>query len=512
LKSFNKAVTMGLGEGIPAVIGFVYFTLNVLAIIYVGFHFYGKSAYAALCNYFVQRRVILLSLTVYYLDTATDIVVLLTWLSLMQDEESGAEDYESIDMKAFFWPLVAFIVLYQMLLMFSNCDSHHKLDVLLSPLQLYPFRALWVSLRDSNIEGHTFRAQKQQETKKQNEVYGNFEAEADAGQTEDAHNIQITEISDKESTMADDAKESTPPAEETPEIPQKQDTLSTPATPDTAALEDKRSSVLVSQPALGELHEHNPTKQQRFMLILQCVVETIPGMLLQLVFWIRSANDPVLSDNRETWLIPFSIVVSVITITDRFVRYIDDLYVVDHYKEKLCGVYLLRVSYRTCSLLANFVVLSMIWCIVGGMWIAIWAALSFIVWLVAASKVEGEVATAVNLGNAFRNVFALPVYYPMGWHIYKFVENVIGMILVLMFLWWPQFLEEVEGVVSADTRRGLNEQVRVQFLFAIGWAATLFAFALYQILDHLKNPVAILRVGSAGTIASMWSRGADHER
>jgi len=480
--------------------------LNMLGIVFVGFHFYDKSAYNALINYFVQRRVIFLSLVVYYLDTATDFVVLFTWLSLLQDEEDGTADYVSIDMKSFFWPLVAFISLYQMLLMFSNCDSKHKLDVLLSVLQLYPFRALWVSLDDSNAFGNTMRQKEIKNVEHQNKVYGNFDqADPEAGKADDAGaDIQITQVVDSDNDDDEKAEVEKPTPGDDDEEAQKQDTQDTLDTPDLG----HRTSVLVTKPAVGELDEHDPTKQQRFMLILQCVIETIPGLLLQLVFWIRSARDPTLSDNKQTWLIPFSIVVSVITVTDRFVRYIDDLFVIDDYKTKICGVYLLRVSYRFCSLLANFIVLTMIWCIVGGMWIAIWAAVSFIIWLVAASLVEREVGTAVNLGNAFRNVFALPVYYKWGWHCYKFVENVVGMILILVFLWWPQICGDADYFVSADTRRDLNREVRVQFLFAVGWLSSLLAFALYQILKHL-DPPAIMNV-KAGDIQSMWSRGTGH--
>ena len=43
------------------------------------------------------------SLTIYFLDTATDIVVAITWGQLMDDELSGRANYESIDMRTFFW-------------------------------------------------------------------------------------------------------------------------------------------------------------------------------------------------------------------------------------------------------------------------------------------------------------------------------------------------------------------------------------------------------------------------
>merc|ERR1740123_620279 len=126
------------------------------------FHFYQKSAFNAMCNYFWKRRIVFLSLTVYFMDTATDLVVVVTWYDLMMDETSGEMNYESIDMRSFFWPMLAFFFLYQILLMLTNCDSKNKIDVLLSIVQLYPFRALWVSLEDSNRKGIDRREERRQ--------------------------------------------------------------------------------------------------------------------------------------------------------------------------------------------------------------------------------------------------------------------------------------------------------------------------------------------------------------
>lgn len=92
-----------LGTGVPAIIGFAYFLLNFVVTIFIGFHFYGQSAFNAMCNYFWKRRVVFASLTIYFLDTATDIVVAITWGQLMDDELSGRANYESIDMRTFFW-------------------------------------------------------------------------------------------------------------------------------------------------------------------------------------------------------------------------------------------------------------------------------------------------------------------------------------------------------------------------------------------------------------------------
>merc|ERR1719189_2172275 len=237
---------MSLGSGIPAVIGVVYFTINFLGVIWVMFHFYGKSAFTAMCNYFWKRRVVFLSLTVYFLDTATDIVVLITWCDLMIDEQDGKENYESIDMRTFFWPGVSFILLYNILLLFSNCDSKHKWDVLLTLFCLYPFRAMWVSLDRSNQYGIDMRSKEDQKVEKAQAVYG-----SDGGDDEDdparAVNIDMTETVKDEDDEKAEVEKATPGNDAEDEPAEKQDTLGTPAVAEEENHE-RRNSALVANP------------------------------------------------------------------------------------------------------------------------------------------------------------------------------------------------------------------------------------------------------------------------
>jgi len=513
-----------LGSGAPAIIGTMYFVLNFLILMMIGMHFYSKSAFHAMINYFWKRRVLFVSLCIYFLDTATDITVILTWAGLMEDEDSGTHDYESIDMHLFFWPSLGFLLLYQLLLMFSNCDSRHKWDVPLSILQLYPFRALWVSLSESNIYGITM-----QESAKVNRsaVYGNAggdTADTKDGKTDnvdDGDKVTVNEKKDKNiiievsSPSDEDAAEDEEKAEVEKPTPgndpegqiKEQNTLTTPTADDAAkgpgglVLHEKRSSALVANAAIGELDEHDPIDEHRFMLILQCVFETIPGLLLQITFWIKSANDDILSENEDTLLIPFSIFVSIVTVTDRFVRYIDDLHVIEDAKRRICGTFVARTCFRMSTVAANFIELTMIWTMMGGLWIGIWAGLSFILWLVAASVVEKDLGTAVNFGNAIRNMIAIPIFYDWKWHLVKYAENIIGMILISVFL-----LSDVEGstIVSLDTREEHREHGRVEFCLAMGWICSSVGFALYLLINHLKI------IDPRAEMKSMWERGAGH--
>jgi len=508
---------MSLGQGIPGIVGAIYFLINCLGIILVGFHFYQKSAFLALLNYFWQRRVVFLSLTVYFLDTATDIVVALSWLRLMEDEADDGVDYESIDMKTFFWPMMGCFFLYQLLLMFSSCDSKHKWDVLLAPLQLYPFRALWVSLDESNEDGIVAKleeeARSNQQMAAQKKVYGDDDDDADdaaGGIAAEAPASGVTiEVTTMDSQREDDEKSAVEPptpgndaaAANVPAVVD-QDSMS----PQSAGQQQQqqRASALVAEPAIGELDEHDPSKQHRFLLLLQCVFETVPGLLLQIVFWMKSANDPVLHEDSSGFLMPFSIAVSIVTVTDRFVRYIDDLYVVEEAKKRICGPYIGRVVYRMASIVASFVVLSMLWVIVGGLWIGIWCALSFVGWMVAASLVEGQIFTSWHIANGVRNMIAVPVLYHWKWHTVKFVEHMLGMLFVLVLLW----LDIDDDVfVSLDTRSGLNDHGRVQFVFAVGWLAAVVAFVVYLVMLRLH---ILIVVTNPEDIVNSWSRGKGH--
>lgn len=116
--------------------------------------------------------------------------------------------------------------------------------------------------------------------------------------------------------------------------------------------------------------------------------------------------------------------------------------------------------------------------------------------------VEKELGTAVMFGNGMRNMFAIPVFYDWKWHCIKFVQNIIGMVLIFIFF----FVPDIDGDIftSWDTREALSTHGRVQFLGAIGWISTLMSFALFMLLNHLDV------VNDKAVLNDMWSRGTGH--
>ena len=162
--------------------------------------------------------------------------------------------------------------------MFSNCDSKFKLDVLFSILQLYPFRALWVSLDESNAFGNTARMEEQQRSQKQQKVYGDAGQSDNVPDTEPANDagvapaenvvVEVTPMTDDEEDDQKKEVESPTPGgdEEAGHQIDNKMSLQTPTSeshPEMKPSHEQRSSVLVANAAIGELQDHDPTQAHR---------------------------------------------------------------------------------------------------------------------------------------------------------------------------------------------------------------------------------------------------------
>lgn len=139
--------------------------------------------------------------------------------------------------------------------------------------------------------------------------------------------------------------------------------------------------------------------------------------------------------------------------------------------------YIIRVFYRIGSIIASFIVFVMIWVVIGGIWIGIWIILVFIWWNIAAVINGDLICTAWSLGSAIKNMIGLTMEYSLRYHIIKFMENIVGMCLIFLFL-WTSF--DCGVCVSGDTRTGYrDDNARIALLFALGWCCSFGSFALY---------------------------------
>lgn len=311
---------------VSAVVVAVWFLLNTSILLCVGFYVYKKKSKSItfFLDFWSMRR-IYASLIIVFLDQASDIGVLINWFTLLQDEADGI-DYKSINMYTFFWPLLSFFLLYQIIAMFSACDSTVLWDIPLSIFQLYPFKVSYLSLMASydvmEQNKETLRGKKQldQIIATDSPAISPTSADADTADPEvdDAENDTAIDHG-----MEDDA----------PPLGQLQDD--------------------------GEILPLRPNPAMNRMLLAQCTLETMPGLVLQTVFWVRSFNDSRLSGSGNA-LVVFSIIASLLSVTSRYVAIVDEEWVVKRARSGcLSPWFLVRVIYRLLSIVSTFTVFVM---------------------------------------------------------------------------------------------------------------------------------------------------------
>ena len=247
----------------------------------------------------------------------------------MEDEQSGDINYDSIDMRTFFWPLLSFFILYQIIAMFSACDSTVLWDIPLVIFQLYPFKVSYLSISASydvmDQNEQTIRGKKEME---QN-VVANTESPIDSQEAD-------PEVDDAETEQ---------PANDDDD--------------DDAQIGNAGDIEVVSF-GHNEIKPLRPNKAMNRMLLAQCTLETMPGLVLQTVFWVRSFNDSRLSDSNGNALVVFSIIASLLSVTSRYVAIVDEDWVVKRARSGcLSPWFLVRVVYRALSIVSTFTVFVM---------------------------------------------------------------------------------------------------------------------------------------------------------
>eukprot|EP01084_Bolivina_argentea_P317496 550491_1 len=134
--------------------------------------------------------------------------------------------------------------------------------------------------------------------------------------------------------------------------------------------------------------EIEPVDEQIMMLLLESIFESIPQVILQSVFLIRSKNDETLkADISNEILLLLSVFASLMSISNKFTY--DDKECVVEKAESLkpkesfpnCVQYwaIIRVLWRFFDVASRFTTYVLIWVVMGGIWLPIWTGLSFII-------------------------------------------------------------------------------------------------------------------------------------
>ena len=154
------------------IVSIIYFSLYVILLIAVAYYVKTQNTHEKIVSkeylYDVwSQRKIYVAVLVHFYDTATDIGVLINWYQLMHHELNG-DNYESVDMIAFFWTGVSIMIFYRICLLIGTCsvqcdDGEFRwYDYIFAVLDLYILKGVYESIIDAQDKIND--RQKQMET------------------------------------------------------------------------------------------------------------------------------------------------------------------------------------------------------------------------------------------------------------------------------------------------------------------------------------------------------------
>merc|ERR1712154_22400 len=137
----------------------------------------------------------------------------------------------------------------------------------------------------------------------------------------------------------------------------------------------------------GEAKEATP--RQKLVQLIESIFESLPQIVLQSVFLIKSQNDDKLKANSNIYLVAISLAASLFSIANKCIWMDKDCVVEEAQEAKLKtnmpfinGWYVLRVIWRFSFVTTRFLVFSLIWSVFGGAFLGGFVVLSFFYWLV----------------------------------------------------------------------------------------------------------------------------------
>lgn len=238
---------------------------------------------------------------------------------------------------------------------------------------------------------------------------------------------------------------------------------------------------------------------QMSTMLMESIGESLPQILLQSVFIIRSYNDPRLR-GTEIWLLLFSVFASLFSITDKFVKYDDANNAFPpkaaapkftSFSKGLClnantMWYSLRVLWRLFHVASGMIVYTLIWTVMGGAWLFIFCSFLHLVYCGwQASYWCNPVVIILEPIGHFGGILQI------WWFVIlvKWGQVVFGLILVAVFA-----TNEFEcGICADSTHRTFDNEDeggmrnnRAAIFYVLGCVSFLAEFTLFWVLKRFE--------------------------
>eukprot|EP01083_Nonionella_stella_P074495 202110_1 len=194
--------------------------------------------------------------------------------------------------------------------------------------------------------------------------------------------------------------------------------------------------------------EIEPASRQYAAQLGEAITESMPQIVLQSVFVIRSANDGELRAASNMYLIMLSVIASLLSISNKYVTLDKTAVCLSAQslkpRERFPGCvqywYLVRVIWRVFHVMSRFCVFVLIWTILGGAWLPIWTGCTVVYWMTIYCTLKGRDDTAGILAVGI--ISCIGMYFEGDFDAYKeslilislvSIQSVIGIGLITIF-------------------------------------------------------------------------------
>merc|ERR1712228_67405 len=221
------------------------------------------------------------------------------------------------------------------------------------------------------------------------------------------------------------------------------------------------------------------------------VFESMPQVILQTAFIIRSYNDERLREDGNSLLLLASLIGSVISVADKFIWNDESFLINPTHKgwqfKKECRHfidwwYLVAVFWRYCQIIARFAVFSLVWGVCGGWWLGIYLVFSYFVTLgmIGYGYVD---PFKKKLWKVFFTSLTTQPGLLLHKHanpkmiIFRWVDNVIGFLLISAF----GFFKFQCSICANEDYRQFGTNPVIDGIFIIGcvsWVADIILFII----------------------------------
>eukprot|EP01083_Nonionella_stella_P146202 459500_1 len=245
--------------------------------------------------------------------------------------------------------------------------------------------------------------------------------------------------------------------------------------------------------------EIEPDEIQFFVQLAEAISESMPQIVLQSVFVIRSANDTGLREGSNKFLIMLSVIASLLSISMKYVN-VDknhvagtakDLKPRQRFPDCIQSWYPVRVIWRMFHIMSRFCVFVLIWTILGGAWLPIWTGFVFTYWMTIYCAFVHEDSKDIVGNVIYATISCIGTYVEGDGDAYKqsvlliscaFIQSVIGLGLITVF---GVFSFDCGICYDSNTRRIFNytnDNDRMLIFWTLGVVSSVMDMILFLVM------------------------------